>query len=480
VLLNTQCIVAENVSKVFGGGHHALHEFSCGIAAGERIALVGANGAGKSTALKLLNLSYRPSGGRIVWNGLETGTLNAESLRRLRSRIGTVPQKYDLIPQLTVRANVLTGRLGRYRLFESFWTMMSGRDTREVQHALELVGIPHLIEERCDRLSGGEQQRVAIARALFQDPSVLFADEPLAAVDPAGATKLMELLVSVCEASGCALIMTSHQLHLLRDYFPRIIGLRQGRTFFDVKSKDLSPRMLSALYGTDGTRKSVSSPGLRATSVRKHSLRIGISSAGCEFLAGTLLPEIADVQPDASLSVCTGDDPTLARQIDAGELDLAFVLKGEATEEIGLIPVREEKIVLVSSTPPSGAPLSTDELAELTLLWPYRAHPVSQRVAKVLEQTKSSVVRGSPTIELGSIHSVKAAAMRGLGAAFVPRALVATELQEGLLHELTVVGVEASYPIFAMRRQGHRSTELIDTVVDLAARGRNRAAAWYG
>src|SRR5688572_6932677 len=170
-------VAAEKISKVFAGGHTALYEFSGEIRRGERIAIVGANGAGKSTLLRLLNLTYRPTTGTVIWNGTDTSKLSAEALRQLRSRIGTVPQKYDLVPQMTARANVLSGRLGRYALLESFWSMFSMRDTAQVEKVLGIVGIPHLIDERCDRLSGGEQQRVAIARALFQDPEVLFADE---------------------------------------------------------------------------------------------------------------------------------------------------------------------------------------------------------------------------------------------------------------------------------------------------------------
>src|SRR5262245_24997196 len=125
------------------------------------------------------------------------------------------------------------------------WSMFSGRDRAEIEETLARTGVAHLIDELSGHLSGGEQQRVAIVRALFQKPELLFADEPLAALDPAGSTKLMELLLEISGAAGCALIMTSHQLHVVRDYFPRVIGLRQGELSFDLPAQELSPRILS-------------------------------------------------------------------------------------------------------------------------------------------------------------------------------------------------------------------------------------------
>jgi phosphonate transport system ATP-binding protein len=241
---------ARSLSKILAGGHRAVEEFSATIERGERVAIVGANGAGKSTALRLLNLSLRPTTGALLWNGADTAAMNATELRAVRSRIGTVPQRYDLIPQLSVRANVLSGRFGRQSLFGSFRSVLGDRDTGDVERVLSLVGVAPLIDERSDRLSGGEQQRVAIARALYQEPYLLCADEPLAAVDPASSAKLMEMLISACEATGCALLMTSHQLELVRDYFPRVIGMRAGRVFFDLPRASLTEEVLSSLYAT--------------------------------------------------------------------------------------------------------------------------------------------------------------------------------------------------------------------------------------
>ena len=108
--------------------------------------------------------------------------------------------------------------------------------------------IPEKMYERADTLSGGQQQRVAIARALFQGAAVLLADEPISAVDPARARSLLELLVSLCEEEHLTLVVSMHQLELAKEYFPRLVGLKEGRILFDRKAGELAAGEVEELY----------------------------------------------------------------------------------------------------------------------------------------------------------------------------------------------------------------------------------------
>jgi len=232
------------------GSADALRGVTLDIGAGERVALVGPSGAGKTTFLRLLNGGVRPTSGWVEVDGKTFKSFSQTALRELRSRIGFVHQDHALIPNLRVSQNVLLGRLGH----QSFLTALGGflRPSRKqlsrVHRLLEQVGIPEKIFERTDRLSGGQQQRVAIARALIQDPAVLIADEPVSSVDPARARDAVALLSRMCREEGITLVTSLHNLELARQYFPRLVGLRSGRVLFDRACEEVSEEEFSNLY----------------------------------------------------------------------------------------------------------------------------------------------------------------------------------------------------------------------------------------
>ncbi|MFT5106844.1 MAG: phosphonate transport system ATP-binding protein [Pseudoalteromonas tetraodonis] len=113
---------------------------------------------------------------------------------------------------------------------------------------LERVGIDEKLYERTDRLSGGQQQRVAIARALFQEPLALLADEPVSSVDPARAHDTVSLLSKLSSEDGLTLCMSLHNMDLAREFFPRIVGLRNGQVVYDGASDGLKGEDLESLF----------------------------------------------------------------------------------------------------------------------------------------------------------------------------------------------------------------------------------------
>ncbi len=241
-------------SSVVFGSTVALDSVDLEIGSGEAVGFVGLSGAGKTTLLCLLNGTVRPTGGTVQVDGRDLATLSFEELRKVRAGIGFVHQDLSLIPNLRVLHNVLAGRLGKL----SFWGGMRAflfpqrRYVHQIHEILERVGIPEKIYERTDRLSGGQRQRVAIARALFQQPEGLLADEPVSSVDPARARSAVSLLTEISREQGLTLCVSLHNLHLAREFFPRLVGLRAGRVVFDRATEQVGEDEFQALYDLNG------------------------------------------------------------------------------------------------------------------------------------------------------------------------------------------------------------------------------------
>ena len=163
-----------------------------------------------------------------------------------------VPQDLGLVASLRVNQNVACGRVAK----KGFWGLlrsllwMSKKEKEEIFALLERVGMSEKIFERVDHLSGGQQQRVAIARALFQKPGAILADEPVSAVDPERARDLVSLLTSLAKEEGVTLVMSLHDVGLARQFFDRVVGLREGRVVFDGKADEEGVRNLYRLGKT--------------------------------------------------------------------------------------------------------------------------------------------------------------------------------------------------------------------------------------
>ena len=232
------------------GSTVALDSIDLQIQQGEAVGFVGLSGAGKTTLFRLLNGMVRPTKGTVHVNGSSLAELSLKELRQVRAQIGFVHQDLSLIPNLRVLHNVLAGRLGRLSFLQGARTLLFPPRScvHEVYDILERVGIPEKLYERTDRLSGGQRQRVAIARALFQQPKGLLADEPVSSVDPARARSAISLLTQISREEGLTLCVSLHNLQLAREFFPRLVGLRQGRVVFDRSTEEVREDEFEALY----------------------------------------------------------------------------------------------------------------------------------------------------------------------------------------------------------------------------------------
>jgi putative ABC transport system ATP-binding protein len=200
-----------------------LHGIDLVVSAGASVALLGPSGSGKSSLMAILTGLERASGGQVMVDGLNFGTMSEDALARARrGRIGIVLQAFHLLPTMTARENVAVPLelAGMTDAFE--------RATAE----LNAVGLGHRIDHYPSQLSGGEQQRVAIARALAARPALVFADEPTGNLDQATGIAIMDLLFARHNALGATLFVITHD-HTLAARCDRVIEMADGRIVSD-------------------------------------------------------------------------------------------------------------------------------------------------------------------------------------------------------------------------------------------------------
>lgn len=219
------------------------------IRRGERVALVGSNGAGKSTLMKALLGFVVPTSGTISMFGVDICSMPAKEQREVRAAIGFVAQKHNLVPRLSVLSNVIHGTLGARSGPRGWLQSIAPREVRaRALHALDQVGLADLALRRADCLSGGQSQRVAIARALVSEPRLIFADEPVASLDPAAGEDVMRVFEEVTRAAGATLVFTTHNLDHATHYADRVLGLRDGGLAIDAAATSLPQGGLLGLY----------------------------------------------------------------------------------------------------------------------------------------------------------------------------------------------------------------------------------------
>ena len=189
---------------------------------GELTALMGPSGSGKSTLLNIIGLLDRPTAGRVVVAGTDTGPLDDRALTRLRARtIGFVFQFHHLLPAFTALENVMLPAWGD-----------EGLPTREMRaralETLDAVGLADRVHFRTDELSGGQAQRVAIARALVRRPPLVLADEPTGNLDTASADEVFDLMRRFNRELGTTFLVVTHDVRIA-DRCSRVVEIVDGR-----------------------------------------------------------------------------------------------------------------------------------------------------------------------------------------------------------------------------------------------------------
>ncbi|MFP4592428.1 MAG: phosphonate ABC transporter ATP-binding protein [bacterium] len=235
----------------YANGQRALSQVSLAASRGERIAVIGPSGAGKTSMLRLLATSLRPSEGRVEILEQRPWALSAGRLRQLRCRIGMVHQTPPIPPRQRVITAILAGRLGVWPGWKSMVSLVYPADIDGPSEQLARLELADRLFDRCDQLSGGQLQRVGVARVLYQRPELILADEPVSAMDPVLANLTLGELCREADDRAATVVASLHAVDLALRWFPRIIGLRSGQLAFDLPAERVTDALLRELYASE-------------------------------------------------------------------------------------------------------------------------------------------------------------------------------------------------------------------------------------
>ncbi|MET3513742.1 polar amino acid transport system ATP-binding protein [Pseudacidovorax sp. 1753] len=212
------------------GDHHVLQGIDFDVQPGDRVAILGSSGSGKSTFLRCLNFMETPSAGRIELKGQPIGQPDARGgdgvrytqaeLAQVRRQVGMVFQQFNLFPHMTVLGNVMEGPITVRG--------MGAAAARDIAlRELDKVGMAHKADAYPGHLSGGQQQRVAIARALAMAPDVLLFDEPTSSLDPELVGEVLNVIRDLAE-EGRTMLLVTHELGFAYHYANKVLFLADG------------------------------------------------------------------------------------------------------------------------------------------------------------------------------------------------------------------------------------------------------------
>jgi putative ABC transport system ATP-binding protein len=225
---NPELLSLRAVVKVYGEGDaavRALDGIDLDVHAGEFVAITGASGSGKSTAMSIIGCLDLPTEGAYLIEGIAVHDLAPDVLAALRnSRFGFVFQQFNLLTRTSALENV-----GMPLVYAGASVRERQRRARE---ALALVGLTGRENARSNQLSGGQQQRVAIARAMVNDPEIILADEPTGNLDSKTGAEIMQLLTTLNRERGITVLMVTHD-PTMAAYAPRQVRFHDGRIVAD-------------------------------------------------------------------------------------------------------------------------------------------------------------------------------------------------------------------------------------------------------
>ena len=237
-----EILSAKALCKSYGSGENqvkALDHVSLSVENGEFVAVIGTSGSGKSTLLNLLGGLDTPTSGKVLIDGKDVFAMKDRELTIFRRRnIGFIFQAFNLIPELTVEQNILFPVLLDYQK----------PDRAYLEELLTVLNLKDRQKHLPSQLSGGQQQRVALARTLAQNPEIILADEPVAALDPVTAKQVMSDFRKINQDMNISILINIHHVELALEYADRIIGIRAGKIVYDGPSENVTQDVLNTIY----------------------------------------------------------------------------------------------------------------------------------------------------------------------------------------------------------------------------------------
>jgi phosphonate transport system ATP-binding protein len=244
-------LTIKELHKYYQGTVHALKGIDLNVKDGQFIILLGLSGSGKSTLLRCINRLIEPTSGAIQVAEKDVILAKGKQLRTIRRQIGMIFQQFNLVKNVSVLTNVLSGKLGYISLFRSLTIHYNKSEVEIALKNLERVGLKEFANKKVKNLSGGQQQRVAIARTLMQNPKIILADEPVASLDPSTADSVMKYLGELNKRDGITVLCSLHFLSLARKYGSRVIALKDGQIVFDGTPAEIDEKKFKEIYGED-------------------------------------------------------------------------------------------------------------------------------------------------------------------------------------------------------------------------------------
>ena len=231
----------ENLSFHYRSGPEILRQISFSLEEGQFLAILGNNGAGKSTMLKCFNQILRVKGGHVWMDGEDLLTMtHREVARRVAFVSQTIPST-----QMTVHDVVMLGRRPYMQ-----WGFTE-EDHRIVHQAMDRLNLSAMRGRFLNELSGGERQKVMLARALAQQPKVLLLDEPTSSLDIRNQYQVLDIVRDICRPSSITAVMVIHDLNLALRFCDRFLLLKDGRVYRSGDSSILDRQALRDVYGVD-------------------------------------------------------------------------------------------------------------------------------------------------------------------------------------------------------------------------------------
>jgi putative ABC transport system ATP-binding protein len=200
-------IKIENIVKTFHDGDkniEILKDISMEIQTGDKVAIVGASGSGKSTFLSIISGLDKPTSGRVLIDGVDINTLSEKDLALFRNqKVSIIFQSFELVQFFTAYENIMLPL-----------SIRDKKDSGRVEGIIESVNLSHRKDNMPSTLSGGEQQRVAIARAIASGSEIIFADEPTGNLDAVTGKKILDILLKIVSDSKKTFIIITHDMNI--------------------------------------------------------------------------------------------------------------------------------------------------------------------------------------------------------------------------------------------------------------------------
>jgi len=235
----------KKLKKIFPNGVKAIREIDLNIEAGEFVTILGPSGSGKTTLLRSINGLETIDSGQILF---QNQIISEKSLPNIQKKTGMIFQEFNLVNNISVINNVLSGLLHSSSRFLSMFYIFEKKQKLAALEALDTVGLLNKAYSVSNELSGGQRQRVGIARAIVKKPLLLLADEPVASLDPVASISIMNLLSEINKVFKITIICNLHQTDLALKYSDRIVGINNGIIVFNKTNKQLDQKSLKKIF----------------------------------------------------------------------------------------------------------------------------------------------------------------------------------------------------------------------------------------